>query len=122
MEYEIPGLDHVQLTIPKSGEEASRDFFVGKLKWSEIEKPANLKAKGGAWFRCGQHQIHVGTTDDFIPAKKAHPAILVRNISEYRSYLESIGLSPRDEDPLPGAIRFYLDDPFGNRLEFLEWI
>ncbi|AOP33523.1 glyoxalase [Leptospira tipperaryensis] len=122
MTFEILGLDHVQLAIPKGGEQIARAFYVNILSFTEVEKPPNLKVKGGAWFQCGVNQIHVGITDSFIPAQKAHPAIHVRNILEYRKYLESQGVLPRDEDPLPGALRFYLDDPFGNRLEFLEWL
>ncbi|MGD6887900.1 glyoxalase, partial [Staphylococcus shinii] len=26
------------------------------------------------------------------------------------------------DDNLPGANRIYVSDPFGNRLEFLEWV
>lgn len=26
----------------------------------------------------------------------------------------------KEDQPLDGAIRFYVDDPFGNRIEFLE--
>lgn len=122
MGFEILGLDHVQIAIPKGGEELSKKFFVDILSFNEIEKPENLKRKGGAWFQCGANQIHVGTTDSFIPAKKAHPAILVRNLYEFKKHLESHGLITREEDPLPDAVRFYLDDPFGNRLEFLEWL
>ncbi len=122
MDFSISGLDHVQLAIPPGGEDLARKFFVDLLGFAEIEKPANLKAKGGAWFACGAHQLHVGIASPFEPATKAHPAILVKNLPAYRSYLESRGLRPRDEDPLPGAVRFYLDDPFGNRIEFLEWL
>ncbi|MCE9597100.1 MAG: glyoxalase [Spirochaetia bacterium] len=118
--FEILGLDHVQLAIPRGTEAVAREFYA-ILGWPEVEKPANLKLKGGAWFTCGAHQIHVGVTDDFVAAKKGHPAIMVRGIVAYRKELERRGLKPRDEDPLPGATRFYLDDPFGNRLEFLEW-
>ena len=122
MSFDVMGLDHIQLAIPIGAEDRARQFFTGDLGFPEVEKPANLKAKGGAWFQCGSHQIHVGVTDSFVPAKKAHPAILVRNIGALRAHLEGRGLSPRDEDPLPGAARFYLDDPFCNRLEFLEWL
>lgn len=122
MDFEILRLDHVQLAIPEGGEGQARSFFVDDLGFKELEKPANLKKKGGAWFQCGDCQIHVGIDPHFLPAKKAHPAILVQNILSYRRQLETRGLHPRDEDPLPGAMRFYLDDPFGNRLEFLEWI
>jgi len=31
------------------------------------------------------------------------------------------GISVKDDEWLPGADRFYVRDPFGNRLEFLEW-
>ena len=121
MAFEITGLDHVQVAIPKEGEEKAREFYSGILGLKEVEKPPHLKVRGGAWFQCGSQQIHVGTVDSFLPAKKAHPAIIVRNILALRSHLESFGLKPRDEEPLPGATRFFLDDPFGNRLEFLEW-
>ena len=32
------------------------------------------------------------------------------------------GVKIREDDNLEGAERFYLHDPFGNRLEFLEWL
>ena len=122
MEFEIIGLDHVQIAIPFGKEDIAREFFVRKLGFFEIPKPENLRKKGGAWFQCGSAQLHVGISQVFSPAEKAHPAFNVRNLDAYRDHLESIGLHPRTEDPLPGANRFYIDDPFGNRLEFLEWI
>lgn len=44
------------------------------------------------------------------------------NVDELRHYLGLNGVQVIDEEPLAGAKRFYLSDPFGNRLEFLEWI
>jgi hypothetical protein len=66
-------------------------------------------------------EIHIGVEDPFIPAKKAHPAILVKNIEELKAYLCTMGIDFKADDKLSGANRFYLSDPFGNRIEFLEW-
>ncbi|WP_067622232.1 hypothetical protein [Alicyclobacillus acidiphilus] len=35
--------------------------------------------------------------------------------------LVSHGIPVQDDELLPGADRFYVDDPFGNRIECLEW-
>ncbi len=67
-------------------------------------------------------QIHIGIQNDFTPATKAHPAILVRNFNALRKHVEALNIHPIDDQPLPGAERFYLHDPFGNRIGFLEWI
>ncbi len=116
------GLDHVQLAVSPGSEQIARKFFVEILGMTEIENPENLKKRGGVWFICGSNQIHIGIEDNFRPAKKAHPAFSVKNIDKLRDRITSKGLSVKEDEPLPGAKRFYLDDPFGNRLEFLEWL
>lgn len=88
----------------------------------EIPKPENLAKRGGVWFRCGTDQLHIGIQEDFIPAKKAHPAFHVENLEELRDQILNQGIEVKEDEPLEGAKRFYVDDPFGNRLEFLQWI
>lgn len=122
MSFKFSGVDHVQLAGPEGCEEEARNFFTGLLRWEEIPKPENLRKRGGVWFQCGTHQVHIGVQKDFVPAKKAHPAFHVENLDELRNYLEQKGVQVIDDEPLVGAKRFYLADPFGNRLEFLEWI
>ncbi len=121
MVHSFYGLDHIQIAAPEGSENAERQFFHGILGMEEIEKPDNLKKRGGVWFKCGSHQIHIGIDNDFKPAKKAHPAIHVKNIGELRRLLTDKGVRTDDGEPLPGASRFYVDDPYGNRIEFLEW-
>ena len=120
-DYAFRGIDHVQLAAPVGCEEKARHFYVDILGMEEIPKPENLRSRGGIWLRCGTNQIHIGVDGNFSPARKAHPAIVVENINTLRSRLELTGIETRDEEPLPGATRFYANDPFGNRLEFLEW-
>ena len=58
----------------------------------------------------------------FMPAKKAHPAFEVKIIKDLRSKLLELDVEIIEDNSLEGAERFYLHDPFGNRLEFLEWL
>jgi catechol 2,3-dioxygenase-like lactoylglutathione lyase family enzyme len=114
------GIDHVQLAAPPGCEVAARKFFVDVLGMTELTKPASLQARGGIWLRCGMHQLHIGVQKDFTPATKAHPAIRVMNMPALRARLKMHGIPIMEDDALSGLERFYVADPFGNRLEFLE--
>ena len=122
MTFKFSGIDHVQLAAPEGCETEARKFFSEILGWTEIPKPENLRKRGGVWFQCGVHQVHIGVQKDFAPAKKAHPAFHVENLDELREYLTQKDVQVIDDEPLEGAKRFYLNDPFGNRLEFLHWL
>ena len=80
----------------------------------------NLAVRGGVWFALGSQQFHLGVEDDFRPARKAHPAFLVQDIRSLRARLEQHSFAPYEDEPLSGYERFYVADPFGNRLEFLQ--
>ncbi len=72
------------------------------------------------WFQCGEHQLHVGVEASFARAAKAHPALRVTGIQSLMERLARYGVSYTPDELLPGAVRIYVNDPFGNRLEFLE--
>lgn len=113
-------LHHVQLAIPRGGESRCRDFWGGVLGMREVEKPPVLAARGGCWFRGGDLEVHLGVEDPFLPARKAHPGLLVDGLSELAGRLEAAGHQVTWDDDFPGHDRFYAADPFGNRLEFLQ--
>jgi catechol 2,3-dioxygenase-like lactoylglutathione lyase family enzyme len=113
-------LHHVQLAIPAGGEDQCRAFWVGVLGFAEIEKPAELAARGGCWFRGVDVEVHLGVEESFMPARKAHPGILVDQLRELARVLDAAGIQVTWDPPFPGHDRFYTADPFGNRLEFLE--
>jgi catechol 2,3-dioxygenase-like lactoylglutathione lyase family enzyme len=117
---EILGLDHVQLAMPPGQEEAARAFYGGVLGLLEEAKPANLAARGGVWFRSGALRVHLGVDSDFRAARKAHPAFLVRGLAELAARCSAAGFHPVTDEPLDGFDRFYVFDPFGNRIELLE--
>jgi catechol 2,3-dioxygenase-like lactoylglutathione lyase family enzyme len=116
------GLHHVQLAMPPGREDAARAFYSGLLGLAEIAKPPELAARGGAWFRAGTLELHLGVEDPFSPARKAHPGIVVHDAAAFDALaarLAGAGLEVRPDTLFPGHRRFYTDDAFGNRLEFL---
>ena len=118
----VIGLDHVQVAAPRTpdAEDKARAFYGGLLGLQEIEKPESLKARGGVWFSAGAGQLHIGIEDPFSPARKAHPAFLVRDLSSLRAALEAANVPTAEAEPIPGVTRFYVHDPFGNRIELME--
>ena len=114
------GLHHVQIGIPPGGEDAARRFYGIALGLEEIPKPPHLAVRGGLWFRAGAQEIHLGIERDLRALERAHPALLVEGLDALRKRLVGSGAEPYDDLPLAGFRRFYVKDPFGNRLELLE--
>jgi catechol 2,3-dioxygenase-like lactoylglutathione lyase family enzyme len=112
-------IDHVQLAIPPDGEPVARRFFVGVLGMSEEQKPDALAARGGCWFRAGRVHLHCGVVSPFQPQRKAHAAFLVADLHTLVAKLTRAGSPVRWDDAVAGRRRFYAEDPFGNRLEFI---
>ncbi|MEP6827690.1 MAG: glyoxalase [Aestuariivirga sp.] len=116
----LVSIDHVQLAMPKGEESNARSFFVDVLSMTELPKPDVLAKRGGAWFSSGNVQIHLGVEDDFRPAKKAHVALTVSDAATLRTTLLQNGYLVQDDNTIPNAKRFYTNDCFGNRIEFIE--
>ena len=117
--FKIAGLHHVQLAIPAGGEDAARQFWGHTLGLTELTKPAGLAGRGGCWFGGGTLELHLGVEENFASARKAHPGILVSGLANLAVRLRAAGASVTWDTKLSGHDRFYSDDPFGNRLEFL---
>ena len=112
---EIRGIDHVQLAIPAGGEDDARAFYAGLLGLTEVPKPERLAGRGGCWFTAGEANVHLGVDPDFRPARKAHPALLVRGLPALCARLRQAGVAVAQDGE-----SVYVDDPFGNRMELLE--
>ncbi len=116
----VTRIDHVQLAMPVGGEAVAREFYHQALGIPEIPKPPHLARRGGCWFEHGSLKVHLGVEADFRPARKAHPALLVENLGALIERLNSFGYIAREDEPLEGYHRVYVDDPFGNRIELME--
>jgi catechol 2,3-dioxygenase-like lactoylglutathione lyase family enzyme len=116
----VTRIEHVQLAMPAGGEARAREFYQVALGIPEIPKPPHLAKRGGCWFESGDLKIHLGVEAEFRPARKAHPALLVADLPALKERLRALGYVPRDDEPLEGYRRIYVDDPFGNRIELME--
>jgi catechol 2,3-dioxygenase-like lactoylglutathione lyase family enzyme len=121
MSVAFKGIDHIQLAAPENCEHEARRFYVEMIGLKEIPKPENLRGRGGCWFQFGPQEIHVGVQKDFVPATKAHPGLLVEGLEEFRNSLVMKGIQIKEDAPINGRSRFFVSDPFGNRIEFLEY-
>ena len=116
----VVALDHLQLAMPAGLEDQARAFYAGILGLVEVPKPPELRARGGCWFAGPGFQLHLGIETPFQPARKAHPALRVVDLTAYQARLLAAGIEVTPDTTVPGVQRFYIADPFGNRIECIQ--
>lgn len=123
-------LHHIQVSCPPNAEVSARLFYAEGLGLIEVDKPAALAGRGGAWFRAlGDHggvvaEIHVGVEPDFTPARKAHPALVVDSVAKLETVaarLIDLGFDVdwSERTTFDGFERFHTRDGSGNRVEIM---
>jgi len=116
----ITAIDHLQLAMPAGREEEARRFYEGLLGIPEVPKPAALAGRGGCWFEFGTVKIHLGVETDFVPARKAHPALVTDDLPALTKKLEAAGVPVSPDHALADVERCFVSDPFGNRIELIQ--
>ena len=117
MSFGIYGVDHVQIAVPRALEQEAIAFYRDVLGLLEIEKPADMKGRGGAWFAAGNVQFHIGIDPEGSPPSKRHVCFLVADLDEARDKAKAAGLTIEKDGPAEGLIRIFIHDPAGNRVE-----
>lgn len=113
-------LSHVNVTMPKGGEDAARAFYAGALGLREVPKPESIRNRGGVWFQAGDLDVHLsveenrGGRDSY-----RHFGLECDDVDELRARLEAAGIATEEGRPVPWR-RFFVYDPFGNRIEIHE--
>ena len=87
---------------------------------AEVPKPPALAGRGGCWFAGPGIAIHLGVEEPFMPARKAHLALLVDDLPALRTSFERARVKVAEDPADIGVRRFHAFDPFGNRLEFVD--
>ncbi|TFD99872.1 VOC family protein [Jeotgalibacillus sp. R-1-5s-1] len=121
MSFRIEGIDHVHITAPEGSEDEARRFYGDLLGMIEVPKPEVFQHNGGCWFQFGNQQVHIGMLEPFQAPRKVHTAFMVKNLHALRTRLEELPYPVQEEAPIPGRTRFFVRDPFGNKIEFLEY-
>jgi catechol 2,3-dioxygenase-like lactoylglutathione lyase family enzyme len=74
----------------------------------------------GAWFRCGDVQLHVVGQERPDPPSRRHYALVVTSLADARRAAEAAGLKCSPDAPAPDGRRFFVVDPDNNRWEIIE--
>lgn len=120
MAYRVDRIDHVNIQIPVGGEGEAEAFWMGILGFENRTKPADFAERGGRWFVNPQFEIHVSPERDFEPAIGAHVAMRVTGLGELVGALHRAGFDPKPtRGPDENQERYFVSDPFGNKLELI---
>lgn len=113
-------LSHVNVTMPAGSEDSARSFYGKLLGLPEISKPESIRARGGVWFNAGGLDIHVSVEENRAGLDvRWHFGLECADVEVLRARLEKAGFKTENGRPAPWK-RFFVNDPFGNRIEIHE--
>jgi catechol 2,3-dioxygenase-like lactoylglutathione lyase family enzyme len=116
-------VNHVNVVVPKHLEDEAKRFYASVLGLKEIPKPAELQARGGAWYELGRVQLHLSAKveDGNGQGSKGHVCFTVADVVSAKKVLRIAGIEIIPDDrPIAGKPRFYVRDPGGNLIEIAQ--
>ena len=115
----IQKLDHCSILITDMAR--SRKFYGELLGLREINRPRMFDFKV-VWYDLGDQHIHLVVKDRPDTTSPRHFALRVADVAAARAYFQAQGISVQETTPIPGADRFFIFDPDGNRIEIIQWL
>jgi catechol 2,3-dioxygenase-like lactoylglutathione lyase family enzyme len=116
----VTHLDHVSVLV--TDVPRSRRFYAGVLGLTEIPKPRTFDFVA-LWFDLGGgHTLHLLKKDAPDTESPRHFCLRVTDAAAARAHLAGLGVPTRETTLIPGADRFFVSDPDGNRIEVLQWL
>jgi hypothetical protein len=116
----IERIDQVQLAIPEAPKTAHASCTTAYYGFRELPKPAHVAKRGECWFGRGDLRAHLGAVASLHAAQKAHRAFLVVDLRSLADKPQAHGYLVHEDEPIDGDARIEVDDPVGNRIEFME--
>lgn len=115
----IHSIHHAQLPFRAGDEAQIRRFYNQLIGLTEFHGGGQTGAP--LRFVAGHQRIDLVPTDNWQPnAIPSHLAFEVQGLPTLRNRLLSAHVPLEESRPLVGYLRFYVKDPAGNQLEFLE--
>lgn len=115
---QVVHLDHCSVVI--TDVERSRRFYRDILQLREIHKPRTFDFVV-IWFDLGNQHLHLLLKEEADTISPRHFALRVTDAQTARAYFQSKGVAMHETTPIPGADRFFIADPDGNRIEIIQW-
>jgi catechol 2,3-dioxygenase-like lactoylglutathione lyase family enzyme len=115
----VTQIDHVSVLI--TDVERSRRFYRDLLGLKEINKPRTFDFVV-LWFDLGNQHLHLLLKDRPDTRSPRHFALRVTDAAAARAYFRGHGVATEETTPIPGADRFFIHDPDGNRIEIIHWL
>jgi len=116
-----PGLTGIHHhSVVTTDADRARDFYTRILGMKEVPYPSTFDFPV-VWFELGDHQVHLIVSDQPDSISPRHIAFHVRDITTARQALTDMGVAIDETVKIPGAERFFVHDPDGNRIELIEW-
>ena len=116
-------IHHVNVTVPRSLEDAAKHFYGVVMGLQEVPKPEESRGRGGAWYQLGPLQLHLSIEDGLGEQciSKRHVCYTVDDLQQAAQKFRDAEVEIIPDDlPTPGWNRFYVRDPGGNRLEIAQ--
>lgn len=115
-------IQHVSIPMPRGGMERARAFYGDKLGLEEKPVPAVLNPEEIVWFRLGDgdQELHVFTEAGDVRSQGQHLCIQVDDAGAWRELLTTRGVTIEETDAIVNRPRFFIRDPFGNRIEVTQ--
>lgn len=120
MAIEFKHIDHITIPVPPDQLEAAEQFYTHVLGLTPKVVPEALRVRGFRWYDIAGLELHVGPEENF-HASTRHPAFVIADLKQARHDLSEQGVRIKETVPLPDRDRFFVYDPFGNRIELIEY-
>ncbi len=116
--FQVTQIDHVSVII--TDVERSRRFYRDVLGLREIAKPKTFDFVV-VWFDLGNQHLHLLLKERPDALSPRHFALRVKDARAARAYFAGRQVATQETTPIPGADRFFIADPDGNRIEIIQW-
>jgi catechol 2,3-dioxygenase-like lactoylglutathione lyase family enzyme len=115
------GIDHV--TVVVTDPERAVAFYRDVLGLQQVNSPSTFAGAGlnVRWFKAGGQYVHLYIASEGDRPGPRHFALRVPDIKAAREHVVARKIPMRETTPIPGAERFFIADPDGNRIELIEW-
>ena len=114
----VTHIDHCSVIVTDVA--ASRHFYGELLGLREIPAPKTFDFVA-LWYDLGGTYLHLLFKPERDTISPRHFCLHVSDIAAARVHVTARGIRIDETVKIPGAERFFIRDPDGNRIEVLQW-